>query len=93
VEFIYQAGERPDKIYSNRCGWETVISRRLEAIEISVDYNKDESWTQDEVIWTYNLAYIMSADTDRSLLASIQLEDADGNTLPAKTFTYQALEP
>ena len=92
IEFVYETSERPDKIYSNRPGWDTVIKRRLQKISIYIDENKDSTWDVNEVIWTYNLSYILSADTSRSLLSSIQLEDNIGNKLPAKTFSYQRLE-
>jgi hypothetical protein len=93
IEFIYEAAERPDKIYSNRTGWPTTMKRRLEKIKIYIDSNKDSVWAAAEAVWTYNFSYILSADTSRSLLSSIQLEDNLGNKLPAKTFTYQRLEP
>ena len=83
VEFVYESAERPDKIYSYRAGWPSVIKRRLEKIRISINGG---------VIWTYNLNYVVSPDTSRSLLTSIQLEDGSHNTLPAKTFTYQRLD-
>jgi Salmonella virulence plasmid 65kDa B protein len=84
IEFVYESTERPDKIYNYRAGWPSIMKRRLEKIRISIDGG---------VIWTYNLSYILSSDTSRSLLKSIQLSDSAGNTLPAKTFTYQKLEP
>ena len=93
IEFIYGAAERPDKIYSRRAGWPAVLKRRLEKIKVYIDANKDSVWGAGEVIWTYNLSYILSADTSCLLLASIQLEDNGGNVLPARTFTYQSLEP
>lgn len=93
IEFIYGAAERPDKIYSRRAGWPAILKRRLEKIKVYIDTNKDSLWSAGEVIWTYNLNYILSADTSCSLLASIQLEDSGGNVLPARTFTYQSLEP
>ena len=93
VEFVYEGSERPDKIYNNRAGWPSVIKRRLGGIKISIDYNKDSAWGADEVVWIYNLSYEQSPDTTLSLLVSVQLEDGEGNTLPAKTFIYQTLEP
>ena len=84
IEFAYESSERPDKIYNYRAGWPSVMKRRLEKIHISIDGG---------VIWTYNLSYELSLDTSRSLLKSVQLMDNAGNTLPAKTFTYQKLEP
>lgn len=92
VEFIYESTERPDKIYSYRTGWSSVIAKRLEKIKITIDANNDQSFEESEKIWIYNLSYALSSDTGRSLLTSIQLEDSESNTLPAKTFTYQTLE-
>ena len=83
VEFVYESAERPDKIYSYRAGWPSIMKRKLEKICISISGG---------VIWTYNLNYVISPDTSRSLLTSIQLEDGSHNTLPAKTFTYQKLD-
>lgn len=83
IEFVYESAERPDPIYSNRTGWPTAIKKRLEKIKISIDSG---------IVWIYNLSYTVSGDTSRSLLQSVQLEDGQGNTLPAKTFTYQTLE-
>lgn len=92
IEFVYESSERPDKIDNSRAGWSAVIKRRLEKIRIYIDSNKDCAWDANEAIWTYNLSYKLSTDTSRSLLDSIQLEDGDGNRLPAKTFVYQTLE-
>ncbi|MDP3790292.1 MAG: SpvB/TcaC N-terminal domain-containing protein [Candidatus Omnitrophota bacterium] len=82
IEFVYE--DRPDDIYSNRAGWPQATKRRLKNIKISLS---------GQVIWTYSLIYEISTDTHRSLLKSIQLADGAGNTLPAKTFGYQHLEP
>ncbi|MBU4487937.1 MAG: hypothetical protein KKI13_02580 [Candidatus Omnitrophica bacterium] len=84
VEFVYEPADRPDKIYNYRAGWPSIMKKRLEKIRITIDGG---------VVWTYNLTYELSSDTSRSLLRSIQLSDSAGNTLPAKTFTYQKLEP
>lgn len=92
IEFVYESTERPDKIYNNRAGWETVIKKRLEKIKISIDSNKDSVWAGGEVVWTYTLTYGTSSNTSRSLLRSIQLADSEDNVLPAKIFTYQSLE-
>lgn len=83
VEFVYESAERPDSIYNYRAGWPSIMKRRMEKIRISINGG---------VIWTYNLNYELSSDTSRSLLKSIQLSDGYGNTLPAKTFTYQKLD-
>ncbi|MEA3305872.1 MAG: SpvB/TcaC N-terminal domain-containing protein [Candidatus Omnitrophota bacterium] len=93
IEFVYESAARPDKIYNRRAGWPSVIKRRLGKIKVSIDSDKDLLWETGEAVWIYNLSYVLSADTSRSLLNSIQLEDSKGNTLPAKIFTYQALEP
>ncbi|MCK4819016.1 hypothetical protein KA005_24800, partial [bacterium] len=89
IEFAYESSERPDKIYNYRAGWPSIMKRRLEKICISIDGG---------VIWIYNLNYELSPDTSRSLLKSVQLEDPQNpdptkRFLPAKTFTYQKLEP
>ena len=99
VEFIYESAERPDKIYSHRAGWPSIIKKRLDKINVYIDFDKDSNWGEEgEVVWTYDLNYQMSTDTSRSLLASIQVEYFDVNEqkiykLPAKTFEYQTLEP
>lgn len=92
VEFVYESSERPDKIYSNNAGWPVIMKKRLQKIRIYIDSNKNSIWEAGEIVWTYNLTYILSPDTSRSLLSAIQLEDGQGNTLPAKTFTYQRLD-
>jgi hypothetical protein len=84
IEFIWEEAERPDKIYNYRAGWPSIMKKRLEKICVSAD---------GVMVWTYNLSYVISPDTSRSLLKSVQLADGAGNTLPAKTFTYQRLEP
>jgi len=92
VEFIYEAEQRPDKIYNRRAGWPSVVTRRLQAIQVSIDTNKDGVWSTGEIVWKYNLEYTISGDTGRSLLTSVQLEDGAGNMLPAKRFAYQKLD-
>ena len=58
---------------------------QLENIEIKVN---------GALVWTYSLSYEPSPDTERLLLKSIQLSaPGDADPLPAKTFTYQRLEP
>lgn len=85
IEFVYETTERNDKIYNRRAGWPTVMKRRLEKINVYLDSN---------IVWTYTLTYELSGDTSRSLLKSIQLSaPGEIDPLPAKTFTYQKLEP
>lgn len=81
VVFNYE--ERSDKLYSYRSGWEVVTSKRLSGIGARLNGN---------IVWRYELAYITSPDTSRSLLQSVTVYDKDGNSLPPKTFTYQELE-
>jgi hypothetical protein len=93
IEFNYSFNVRPDNIYSNRSGWPSAITGRLDSIKIYL--NEDSDWETDPGvrIWSYILSYEESPDTSRSLLTSIQLTDADNNVLPPKTFQYQRLEP
>jgi len=81
IELVYVM-DRPDKIYNNRTGWQTVMKRRLSEIRVSIG---------PDVIWSYILTYEPSVNTSRSLLAKIELTDGK-ETLPAKTFTYQRLD-
>jgi hypothetical protein len=88
VQFVYdETTERPDKIYNNRPGWSTVIKRRLDKINVYLDL---------DIVWIYDLTYwpYSESSTSRSLLKSIQLSaPGEIEPLPAKTFTYQKLEP
>lgn len=81
VDFIYET--RPDIIYSNRSGWQIATAKRLKETQINVD---------GSLVWRYALSYIVSGDTNRSLLSQITLFDAAGNSLPPKKFTYQTIE-
>ncbi len=93
VAFLYEDTERPDKIFSNRTGWQITTAKRLDKISASIDSDGDGVFAASECVWTYHLSYEVSPDTGRSLLKTVQLEDAEGMTLPPKTFTYQRLEP
>ena len=81
VEFIYN--DRTDKLYSYRSGWNIITSKILSSIHIKLN---------TDIIWRYELSYIMSPDTSRSLLESVRVYDKDGNSLPPKRFTYQRLD-
>ncbi len=87
IEFDYdevgEATERPDKLYSYRSGWKIATTRRLASIRVVLG---------GALVWRYDLAYIESPDTGRSLLTSVTVYDKDGISLPPKTFTYQGLE-
>ena len=82
VEFIYNETERTDIIYNNRSGWEIATKWRLDRVEVKVGTG---------LKWKYLLTYASSIDTARSLLTEVKLEDASGNTLPPKKFTYQTI--
>ena len=82
VDFIYETG-RPDLTYNNRTGWQITTAKRLKEIQINVD---------GSLVWRYAITYLVSGDTNRSLLSQITLFDAAGNSLPPKKFTYQTIE-
>jgi hypothetical protein len=82
IDFIYETG-RPDITYSNRTGWQIATVQRLKETQIKVD---------GALVWRYALTYLLSGDTNRSLLSQITLFDAAGNSLPPKKFTYQTIE-
>ena len=81
VTFNYE--DRPDKLFSYRSGWNMTTGKRLTSIHVKLNEN---------LIWRYELSYIESPDTDRSLLESITVYDKDSNSLPPKRFTYQRLD-
>lgn len=82
VDFIYETG-RPDITYNNRTSWQIATTKRLKEVQVKVD---------GALVWRYILVYIISTDTNRSLLSQITLFDAAGNSLPPKKFIYQTIE-
>jgi len=82
IIFNYEDG-RTDKLHSFRSGWNITTSKRLSSIYIKVN---------DQLVWRYELSYITSGDTDRSLLSSVTVYDKNNISLPPKQFTYQTLE-
>jgi len=100
IEFIYDKREndtgeiedfiRPDKLYSYRTGWNITTGKILSFIDVKLKSSDAEP--NYDLIWRYKLDYITSGDTNRSLLQKITVFDAEGNSLPPKTFTYQSLD-
>ena len=82
-KIIFDYDDREDKLYSYRSGWKITTSKRLKSIEITLNNSR---------VWLYQLEYIKSADTGRSLLHKVTVFDKDGASLPPKTFTYQKLD-
>ena len=54
--------------------------RRLKEIQVKVE---------DQLVWRYELNYVYSEDTQRSLLHSITQSGHDGQAFPTQIFTYQ----
>ncbi|MDD4910170.1 MAG: SpvB/TcaC N-terminal domain-containing protein [Candidatus Omnitrophica bacterium] len=78
VEF--ETEDRPDVTSSFISGEEISINKRLKRIRVLLDAR---------LIWRYELEYVLSDDTSRSLLKSVTQYGSDGKSFPALTFNYQ----
>jgi len=58
-------------------------AKRLKEIEVRQGY---------DLVWSYELGYNYSPDTNRSLLKSIVQKGSDGKSLPAQTLSYQQVK-
>ncbi len=79
VEFYLES--RRDEISSYISGSQISTAKRLS--EIKVKQNSD-------LVWSYDLEYDYSPDTERSLLKSVTQIGADGTALPKQQFSYQS---
>jgi len=77
VDFVLEP--RPDVPVSYLSGARIATAKRLKEIVAS---------TNGEIVWHTYLTYGLSADTDRSLLASFQQCAADGLCFPAQQMSY-----
>lgn len=80
-EVVFNRETRTDAPISYRSGYPATVGQRLKNISV---------YTDAVLNWEYIIAYDYSTDTDRSLMRSATLKDAQGNSLPPKTFTYQS---
>ncbi|UCB57417.1 MAG: hypothetical protein JSV30_02210 [Candidatus Omnitrophota bacterium] len=58
-------------------------AKRLKRVEVKIN---------NALVWKYELEYIYSSDTGRSLLKSIRQFGKDGKAFPAQTFKYQSAQ-
>jgi len=79
-EVSFSLEGRGDISSSYISGEECRTEKRLKIVEVFCD---------SELVWTYELNYIYSADTARSLLKSVVQKGGDGTSYPAKVFNYQ----
>ncbi|MDP3938200.1 MAG: toxin TcdB middle/N-terminal domain-containing protein, partial [Deltaproteobacteria bacterium] len=78
IEFVTE--DRPDKPQNYLAGFKTLLDRRLARIDVKVN---------GALARRYDFAYTQSADSGRSLLASVGEVGSDGVTaLPPTVFTY-----
>jgi RHS repeat-associated protein len=85
VNLIYE--DRPDPSEEFISGYPHHLGKRLERIEV-----RGETGSALELAWTYELSYIESQTTGRSLLRSVTRCDANGVCLPATEFGWNEPE-
>jgi hypothetical protein len=78
VEFVLE--DRTDKISSYISGAKITTAKRLKEIQTKCD---------GQLVWHYAIEYAESADTDRSLVASVQQCAGDGACFSSQRFEYQ----
>lgn len=79
VEFFLESREDTPSSYISTS--KISIAKRLKEIQVKVN---------SELVWKYILEYEYSADTNRSLLKSINQYGADGKGLPQQNLKYQS---
>lgn len=81
IEFFL---EGRDDAFSNYISSTRInTAKRLKRIEMKIN---------NALVWKYELEYIYSSDTGRSLLKSIRQFGGDGKAFPAQTFKYQSAQ-
>ena len=81
IEFTLES--RSDSISSYISGGQITTAKRL--AEINVKQNSS-------LVWRYDIDYVYSPDTERSLIQSVTQYSSNGSAFPTQTFTYQAAE-
>jgi len=76
----FYLSDRDDTQSSYISGEKITTAKRLDKIEVYFD---------GVLVWKYQLDYVYSLDTGRSLLESFTQYTSDGKEFPAQTFTYQ----
>jgi hypothetical protein len=80
----FELEDRPDVSFNYISTSKIVTAKRLKQIVV-----KQDNELGNNLVWTYDLEYDKSTDTNRSLLKSITQKAADGKSFPTQTFSYQ----